>query len=323
VNGDGYDDVIVGAPWNDHNGSNSGQAGVYSGHDGTLLVSKRGAKPGDRFGHSVAGGIDVNGGKDDFIVGAPYADVAGEADVGKIYVYRGGSFALHKTLRGENATDRFGWAVAGVGRADGDSRDDFAVSAPYSDADATDAGKVYVYSGSSGALHFAKGGSHGGARFGWSIAGIGRRDSDDRSDLLVGSPWGGPSGSNTGAAFVLSGLNGSVLWGWNYGGANARFGWSVAGQRNVNGAASAFIVGMPNHDGAGTNAGCITVFTVADDISLQHTFDGKAADDRSGCSVACIAGMPDDDAVEAVAGARLCDAYGENSGQVAVHSAPH
>src|SRR5262245_56555094 len=39
ANGDGFDDLVVGAPLNDTNGSNSGKAYVLSGQNGSILTS--------------------------------------------------------------------------------------------------------------------------------------------------------------------------------------------------------------------------------------------------------------------------------------------
>ncbi|MHC4093821.1 MAG: FG-GAP repeat protein, partial [Planctomycetota bacterium] len=61
VNGDGFADLIVGARWDDNNGSNSGSARVFSGVDGSVLFTFNGDSAGDYFGSSVSGAGDVNG----------------------------------------------------------------------------------------------------------------------------------------------------------------------------------------------------------------------------------------------------------------------
>ena len=68
VNGDGVDDLIVGAPFDDDNGSNSGSARVFSGSDGSVLYNFYGDR-GDFFGWSASGVGDINeDGIDDFII---------------------------------------------------------------------------------------------------------------------------------------------------------------------------------------------------------------------------------------------------------------
>ena len=74
VNGDGFDDLIVGAPRADDNGLDSGSARVFSGADGSILYNFDGDSSNNSFGESVSDVGDVNGdGFDDFIVGAPRA----------------------------------------------------------------------------------------------------------------------------------------------------------------------------------------------------------------------------------------------------------
>jgi hypothetical protein len=71
VNGDGFDDLIVGAVLDNDNGFQSGSARVFSGSDGSVLYNLDGDSARDGFGGSVSGLGDVNGdGVADFIVGA-------------------------------------------------------------------------------------------------------------------------------------------------------------------------------------------------------------------------------------------------------------
>ena len=71
VNGDGFDDMIVGARLADNNGPTSGSAHVFSGVDGSVLYTFDGDSAGDQFGHSVSSAGDVNGdGLADLVVGA-------------------------------------------------------------------------------------------------------------------------------------------------------------------------------------------------------------------------------------------------------------
>ena len=55
VNGDGYQDIIVGAPGNAAAGEGAGRAYVYSGKDGRVLLTLTGEMPHDAFGSAVAG----------------------------------------------------------------------------------------------------------------------------------------------------------------------------------------------------------------------------------------------------------------------------
>ena len=73
VDGDGHDDLIVGAPWSDGHG----RVYLLSGVDGVVRTSVTGAEPGSRFGDALAGVGDVDGsGLPDIAVGAPDASLA-------------------------------------------------------------------------------------------------------------------------------------------------------------------------------------------------------------------------------------------------------
>jgi len=152
VNNDGFDDLIVGAPYNDAGGTNAGRAYVYSGETGAVLWTFTGEAAGDEFGTSVSGAGDVNNdGLGDLIVGAPENDAAGFDD-GRAYVYSGQTGAVLFTFTGETDYDYFGWSVSGAGDVNNDGWDDLIVGAWESDAGGGDAGRAYVYSGQTGGL---------------------------------------------------------------------------------------------------------------------------------------------------------------------------
>ncbi len=147
VNNDGFDDLIVGARYNNAGGYNSGQAYVYSGQSGALLYTFTGEAEGDFFGRSVSGADDVNNdGFDDLIVGAYLNDVGGDG-AGGAYVYSGQSGALLYTFTGEAEGDFFGRSVSGAGDVNNDGFEDLIVGAFWNDAGGNDAGRAYVFLG--------------------------------------------------------------------------------------------------------------------------------------------------------------------------------
>ena len=93
VNGDGYADVLVGAPDYSHGSDIGGQVSVYFGSAaglGTIASwTASGGPSGLQFGYCVAGAGDVNGdGYSDIAIGDPYA-TGSLSQEGKVFVYNG------------------------------------------------------------------------------------------------------------------------------------------------------------------------------------------------------------------------------------------
>ncbi len=142
TDGDGYDDVIAGAIWNDTNGSNSGKAYLYSGRTGALLHAFIGEGAGHEMGWSVAGLGDVDGDScSDVAIGARgYGNATG-----KVYVYSGRSGRLLTSMVGEFAGDNFGSSVAAAGDVNGDGHPDLLVGAPLRSYSGVHTGRAYLY----------------------------------------------------------------------------------------------------------------------------------------------------------------------------------
>ncbi|MCP4359299.1 MAG: hypothetical protein GY796_14900 [Chloroflexi bacterium] len=152
VNGDGCDDVIVGA-----RGYSSEQGKIYvyhgssSGLNTTPAFSATVANIRGEIGSSVAPVGDVNkDGYDDVLVGARSFDAGSGVKQGMAYLYYGSSTGLTSTTvvtaAGENADDQFGFAVNSTGDVNGDGSPDIIIGASgYSNG--SQLGKIYLYYG--------------------------------------------------------------------------------------------------------------------------------------------------------------------------------
>lgn len=155
-NGDGSNDVFVGAPSDDARAPDAGA--VYAFSSGVQTASEPfltivGAAYGDSAGESVAL-LDGNGDRtQDVAVGAPFADAEGVADVGKAYMVYGpaeGCVELgdaYASTSGTRYGDRLGKRVASIGDTDNDGMDDLAVASPYASLTGARSGYVYLFTG--------------------------------------------------------------------------------------------------------------------------------------------------------------------------------
>jgi len=236
IDGDGVDDVAVGAYQDDDGGSNRGAVFVlFMNSDGTVKAEQKishtsggfgsGLGNSDRFGFSVAGLGDLDGdGVGDIAVGA-YQDDDGGSNRGAVYVLFLNSDGTVKSKQkisqnsggfgsGLGNNDWFGVSVAGIGDLDGDGTVDMVVGAERDDDGDSNSGAVYVLflnsdgsvsskqkvSDSSGSLSESLGEND---RFGTSAAAIGDIDNDGIVDLAIGAYNDDDGGSNRGAVYVL------------------------------------------------------------------------------------------------------------------------
>ena len=257
VNGDAYDDVIVGSPG--YTGVLQLEGLVEVGYGspsgpGAFWIYRSNIEIG-LLGVSVSGGGDFNNdGYDDVIVGAVNTQ----------------AMAFYGSATGLGAP---GWTapsgsspVAVVGDVDNDSYDDVVIGVP----DLPDAGGALLYRGSASGLSttpdaWNPAGETAGAGFGVAVAGAGDVNNDGYADVVVGAPNGGNVESLEGLVYVFlgsaAGLSATPHRVLEVNQASASFGLSVASAGDVNNDGyDDVIVGAKEYDVDQNNEGAAFVF---------------------------------------------------------------
>ncbi len=237
VDDDGLADVIIGAPYDDDNGFNSGAAYLILGasltEPGDFDLAEAdykfvGEDAWDLAGYSVSGMGDVDGdGRDDLLIGANGAD-----DVGIAYLILadelpvgGGEVALvgaHFTFTGEASGDLFSEILAFTGDVNGDGFDDVIMGAPGNDEAGTDAGKCYFISGTEmlepgnmdvadATLQFTGRNEYDNACA--SLSRVNDIDGDGLDDVIFGAPGNDEWRGEAGKAYLFFGSNLRLLEG--------------------------------------------------------------------------------------------------------------
>ncbi len=271
TNADGIPDVIAGAP-------GAGETYVFSGKDGSLLLTLEAEAKDDVFGRKVSGLGDLNGdGHADVIVGAPGNDVRG-LDAGRAYVFSGKDGELLLTLTGEEEGDSFGSSAAGL--FDGD-HEFIVVGAP--NAGPENKGRAYVYSGTSGEIDFVIDAEETGSQLGGMfVSVVGDVNADGVADVYA-SDWSDNAlGAQTGSIYVHSGATGERVL--TLAGEEAGVGFGIgradAGDVDKDGHDD-LIVGAWQHSGAAPAGGKVYLYS-GKDGSLMRTYTSKVQGDTLG-----------------------------------------
>jgi hypothetical protein len=287
VDKDGYEDFIVGAPYD---GTNSrGAAIVFSGRDGSEIVHLKGSNDYSLFGADVEGKLDIDGdGYNDILVGAP-SDVGWS---GTVLVYSPHLQTKLYKITGP-AGSSFGSSIRSLeSDIDGDGVDDFIVGAPGTDS-------AYVYSGKMGTVIYSKTGQSGSS-FGAAVCRAGDLDGDHVCDFLVASPnYTDASLGVIGRVSAFSGATGKKLWSFDGSFNKASFGTSLAEPGDLDGDGVAdCLVGAPfDVDSSNAATGSVTLISGATG-TFVYKVTGDAASDWFGWDVRSVSGDIDRDGVK-------------------------
>jgi hypothetical protein len=318
IDGDGYDDVVVGSPGADGEGKglrDAGQVTVLFGPNGVRQQVIQGTA-GSRTGAAIALGDVDNDGHADIVIGAPAATdkVHKLRKAGRVTVVSGSDFTELGSWAGSSAKAYAGSSVA-TGDLDDDGNADIIFGAPGERGN----GRVLAYNAAGDSL-FDQSGS-GKSLFGTSVASA-DVDGDGFDDVLVGAP-GDTAGSrkSMGSVALYSGQDGSRLVQQSGVKAKTGFGSRVA-LGDVNGDNHPDIVVAAPEDSSSDDVVIVGVgsVTVLDgtDYQLLSTRYGTATGDGYGSSLAC--GDINDDGLDdlsiGIPGADGEDEQDAGSGQV-------
>ncbi|MBI3449747.1 MAG: FG-GAP repeat protein [Acidobacteria bacterium] len=153
VNGDGYADILVAAPWYDNGQADAGKVWLFygspTGPGATPDWTTEGNVAGANYGYTLAAGRLNNDNYSDILVAAPWFS-GGQTNEGKVVAFfgspNGPSTTPDWSVESNLVGALFGAAVS-VGDVDGDGIPDVGIGAPGYDGKTTDQGAVFVYAG--------------------------------------------------------------------------------------------------------------------------------------------------------------------------------
>ena len=342
VNGDGYDDLLIGVHDSDLGGNSSGAAYlVLGGLTASMSLADAdarfiGEEASDQAGLGVAGLGDMDGdGGSDLLISAHGNDSGGNG-AGIAYVVYGavtGDIDLSGAdaeLIGDDSSDYTGLSLDGPGDVSGDGTPDLLLGAYGDEGSSTYTGSAFVFFGpvtgsmSTDSADLRLLGENSSDYTGWSVSGAGDTDGDGLQDVLIGGYGSDESASEAGIAYlVLGGASGELA----LADADARLlgaragdyaGFSVSSAGDFDGDGhDDLLIGAWGDYGTVIGAAYVVLGGVSGTQSLSTsavTLGGESGYDAAGWSVADVGDIDGDARSDVIIGAYGSDRGGDSAG---------
>src|SRR5262245_14245258 len=292
VNGDAWDDIIVGADLFDNQQAEEGVVFVYYGSPSGPALNPswtvESNQAASSFGRCVASAGDIDhDGFDDIIIGAPdYDDLTpAHHDEGWAFVFKGSAAgppggpnaslaSAWWSAKSNQADSEFGRRVGRAGRVNNDLFDDIIIGAPEYSNDQAFEGGAFAYYGSLTGL--GPNGTPANADwkaesnqvtslFGHSLASAGNVNGDPYDDVIVGARTYANNYDDEGKVWLYlgsaAGLSPTAIWTHEGGANDMRLGVSVASAGDVNGDnKDDVVVGADIYSNGQTGEGAVLLF---------------------------------------------------------------
>ncbi|MFW3146380.1 MAG: putative Ig domain-containing protein [Thermoplasmatota archaeon] len=355
VNGDGYDDIAMGAPNNDSGGMNSGHVYIFFG-SGNGLPADVNVKDADAsfvgegmtdfLGDVIEGAGDINAdGYDDILIGCDMT----AGGKGRVHLIMGNNtgWTMNRSISQSNAifegtdsTETIGGAVCGKIDLNYDGFDDIVFSSKVSNINGTNSGHTYIFFGKNTGFSGIISASNADASLigdvydnsGWSLANAGDINGDNYDDLMVGA-FSNRAGYINKVYLVFG--RWKPLWGsqMSLSMSNASFerespndnvGVTISGAGDVNGDGfSDMLMGADTNDEHGNNRGQVYLilgrsapWTMKTSLSTSNaSFYGEADNDHLGSSVSGGGDVNGDGYSDILIGAEGNGENGQDAGQ--------